>query len=230
MTASSTHPTGHEMQSAKTRAQLIEAAIGMISAVGYDCASTRALARAANTPLSSIPYHFGGKKELYLAAAETIADQAHNRFEDALRVLETDTPPDKAARLEQALINLLDVMLDDAEPQSWTPFVARCTQNNDAAFAVIHEKAIGPMLDRLTLAACEVADPVPGDETLRLRLCAIVTAILGFRVLRGVMQRTMGWTEIRPGGVAQIEKMIRDLCRSGFLTADFVQKPSGTQF
>jgi len=35
---------------------------------------TRVLAKAADANLSAIPYHFGGKKELYLAAARKIQD------------------------------------------------------------------------------------------------------------------------------------------------------------
>ena len=77
-----TAPSGHEVRSAKTRAQLIEAAIDVIGAVGYEGASTRAITQVAKTPLSAIPYHFGGKSELYMAAAQMIAEYARERFGD----------------------------------------------------------------------------------------------------------------------------------------------------
>ena len=118
--------SGHEARSAKTRSQLIEATIEVIGAVGYEGASTRALAHAAKTTLSAIPYHFGGKRELYLAAAQMIAEYTAGRFEEAVGLLEADDPAEKAIRFEEALTNLLHIMLEDAEPHSWTSFVARC--------------------------------------------------------------------------------------------------------
>jgi AcrR family transcriptional regulator len=209
--------SGHEARSAKTRAQLIEAAIEVIGAVGYEGASTRALAKAANATLSAIPYHFGGKKELYLAAAQMIAEYARGRFEEITDILENRASAGGAARLEEALIRLLHIMLDDAEPHSWTSFVARCVYDNDEAFALIYEQAIAPLLERLIQAATDYSRRGPKDETLRLRISAIVTAIIGFRFLRGIMLRGMGWKSIQDNYARQLEELIGDLCRSEFL-------------
>lgn len=208
--------SGHEVRSSRTRTQLVEAAIEVIGAVGYEAASTRILAKTAQTTLSAIPYHFGGKKELYLAAAEMIADYAANRFEEAIAVLASDEPFDGMVRFEQALTNLLDIMLDEAEPHSWTAFIARCTYDNDEAFVHIYDRAIGPTLERLTEAAA-IFSPSGADEALRLRISAILTAIVGFRVLRGIMLRSMGWNDKRNDRAGQIKGMIQDLCRSDFL-------------
>lgn len=218
MTTHPDQPSGHETRSAKTRSQLIEAAIEVIGAVGYEGASTRALAKTANTTLSAIPYHFGGKKELYIAAAHMNADYAAGRFEEAVAVLDDDDIPDQAVRLEQALTNFLHVIVENAEPHSWTSFVARCTYDNDEAFAVIYEQAIAPTIERLIRTAAGVSGRSPDDEALRLRISAMVTAIISFRFLRGIMLRGMSWTEIPASGGEQIEGMVRDLCRSDFLS------------
>lgn len=223
MTASTAAPSGHEARSAKTRSRLIEAAIEVIGAVGYEGASTRALAKAAKTTLSAIPYHFGGKKELYLAAAQKIADYAAGRIEEAVATLETDEVAEKAIRFEEALTRLLRIILEDAEPHSWTSFVARCAYDNDEAFALIHDRAIAPLLDRLVLAASEFSGSAPADEALRLRMSAIVTAITSFRFLRGIMLRGMGWKTIQGDSISQIEGMVRDLCHSDFLAVRLSQ-------
>jgi len=62
MPAASTEISGHEARSAQTRARLIEAAIEVIGAIGYEATTTRELANKARTALSAIPYHFGGKR------------------------------------------------------------------------------------------------------------------------------------------------------------------------
>ncbi|MBC7152336.1 MAG: CerR family C-terminal domain-containing protein [Rhizobium sp.] len=217
MSTYSAQPSGHEVRSAKTRSQLIEAAIEVIGAVGYEGASTRALAKTANATLSAIPYHFGGKKELYLAAAHMIADYAAGRFQEAVSVLEEGDSPDMAIRLEQAFTNFLHVILENVEPHSWTSFVARCAYDNDEAFAVIYGQAIAPLIERLVRVASEISGRSPDDEVLRLRVSAMVTAIISFRFLGGIMSRGMAWAEIQPGSIEQIGGMVRDLCRGDFL-------------
>lgn len=219
MSADVTSLSGHEIRSAKTRARLIEAAIEVIGAVGYEGASTRALATAAKTNLSAIPYHFGGKKELYLAAAQAIAEYASLRFEEIAGILDAPQAGNKAARFENALTALLHFLLDDSEPHAWTMFVARCAYDNDEAFALIHEQAVAPLLEHLIRFASDLSKRDPKDETLRLRISAIVTAIVSFRFLRGIILRGMDWKRIQDGGARQIEDMIRDLCRSDFLRA-----------
>lgn len=220
---SANQASGHESRSARTRAQLVDAAIEVVGAVGYEGASTRALAKAAKTTLSAIPYHFGGKKELYLAAAGTIADYAHERFGEAAAVLDTDNPHEKAACFEEALTRLLRVILEDAEPHAWTSFVARCAYDNDEAFALIHDRAIAPFIDRLVSAASSFTGRPATDEALRLQISAVVTAIVSFRFLRGIMFRSMGWERMRKGCSGQIEDMVRDLCRSDLLAVRLPQ-------
>jgi len=210
--------SGHEARSAKTRSQLIEATVDVVAAVGYEGATTRALAQAAKTTLSAIPYHFGSKKELYLAAAEMIAEYAANRFAEAAALLD-DTPDiELSVRFERALIQVLHTMLDEAEPHAWTAFVARCAYDNDDAFALIHERAIAPLQKRLVHAASQFSGRSSDDEALRMRVIAILTAIFSFRFLRGVMLRGMDWKSIRNEATKQITDMVHDLCRSGFLT------------
>jgi AcrR family transcriptional regulator len=53
-----------------TRASIIEAARATLLAVGSANLSTRAVAEAAEVPLSQIHYHFGSKQQLILAVLE----------------------------------------------------------------------------------------------------------------------------------------------------------------
>jgi AcrR family transcriptional regulator len=210
--------SGHEARSAKTRSQLIEATVDVVAAVGYEGATTRALAQAAKTTLSAIPYHFGSKKELYLAAADMIAEYAAHRFAEAATLLDDTSDVELSVRFERTLIQLLHTMLEEAEPHAWTAFVARCAYDNDDAFALIHERAIAPLQKRLVHAASQFSGRSSDDEALRLRVIAIVTAVFSFRFLRGVMLRGMDWKSIQNEAIRQITDMVRDLCRSGFLS------------
>ncbi|HEY3164793.1 MAG TPA: TetR/AcrR family transcriptional regulator [Candidatus Limnocylindrales bacterium] len=56
-----------QQATADTRAAILEAARSTLLAVGYANLSTRAVAEAAEVPLSQIHYHFGSKQQLILA-------------------------------------------------------------------------------------------------------------------------------------------------------------------
>ncbi len=204
---------GQEARSARTRTQLIEAAVEVIGTVGYEGATTRELTKTAKTNLSAIPYHFGGKRELYLAAAEMVADYAWGRFEEVIDILGNGD----AAALEDGLKYFLHIMLEDAEPHSWTSFVARCAFDNDEAFALIHARAIAPVSNRLTEMVADLSSGSVDEDAVRLRVNAIVTAIIGFRLLRGIMQRGMSCDDLPKSYADQLRLMIADLCRSDFL-------------
>jgi AcrR family transcriptional regulator len=55
---------------AETRASILAAARARLLAEGYANLSTRAVAEAADVPLSQIHYHFGSKQQLILAVLE----------------------------------------------------------------------------------------------------------------------------------------------------------------
>ena len=68
--------------------RLLEIAIAEFAAQGLEGASTRGIATAAGTAMSSITYHYGGKEGLYLAAADYDGlTEIYNkrRFEEELR-------------------------------------------------------------------------------------------------------------------------------------------------
>jgi hypothetical protein len=73
------------------------------------------------------------------------------------------------------------------------------------------------MLEQLVQTASKFSELTPDDETLRLRINAIVTAIFSFRFLRGVLLRGMNWENLQNEAIRQVTEMIRDLCRSGFI-------------
>jgi AcrR family transcriptional regulator len=68
--AAETRAERRERATADTRATILSAARTTLLAVGYANLSTRAVADAAEVPLSQIHYHFGSKQQLILAVLE----------------------------------------------------------------------------------------------------------------------------------------------------------------
>jgi TetR/AcrR family transcriptional regulator, regulator of cefoperazone and chloramphenicol sensitivity len=211
-------PNGHKMRSAETRARLISAAIDVFGQVGYEAASTRELAKRGNSNLSAITYHFGGKWELYLAAAEAIGNDAAKMVAPVIARLEAPSNGSLSSRLETAVSEFLDVMLDEAAPNSWAMFLARCTAEDDEAFERIYERALAPLQSSLVRAVQASADGTLEESEIRLRASSTIAAIISFRLLPGIVVRGMGWKKLQPEEAKLITTMVRDLIRNGFLS------------
>jgi AcrR family transcriptional regulator len=68
-----------QQATADTRASIVAAARSTLLAVGYANLSTRAVAEAAEVPLSQIHYHFGSKQQLILAVLAAENDRLLER-------------------------------------------------------------------------------------------------------------------------------------------------------
>lgn len=134
--------------------RLLDTAITQFGLHGFDGASTRAIAKASGTAMSSITYHFGGKEGLYLAAAEHIAVQARERLEplrqgvEALAATATRT---EAVDLLLAIIDRQAQVLLSPETEAWARFIVREQQQPTEAFERIYQGALKPMLDLILL-------------------------------------------------------------------------------
>jgi len=217
-------PNGHEQRSSETRNRLIATAIEVFAAVGYDAASTRMLTKKAKVNLSTIPYHFGGKHELYLAAAEEIADYARGQLDLISAPLEDASTGAASSRLEAALSRFLRLIVGEKEPRAWTAFLARCVHDNDEAFHIIHDNALPRFQKALVEIVAEISGGNPKDERIRLRVSALITWITSFRVLRGLTLRSVGSDRFSAKRIEQLDVMIREFARSDFLIGSEVPR------
>ena len=109
------------------QARLLDIAVREFGAKGLDGASTRGIAAAAGTAMSSITYHYGGKDGLYLAAADHIAQLMADAMAPALAaedgVGEHDRDGARAA-VHRLMQHFIDKM-SDADTEDWSLFIMR---------------------------------------------------------------------------------------------------------
>ena len=67
---------GARQRGEDTRRRILETALALFAAEGFDSASTRAIAEQAGVNLPAIQYYFGSKEGLYRAAIAHIGEQA----------------------------------------------------------------------------------------------------------------------------------------------------------
>lgn len=130
-------------------AALLETAIDQFGRLGFEGASTRDIARASGTAMSSITYHFGGKHGLYLAAAEHIAAAIRAQQDAAVaHALEQGrASPDAAVEAIAAILDGLATMMLRPETEAWSRFIIREQQVPTEAFDRLYKLAMRPVLD-----------------------------------------------------------------------------------
>jgi AcrR family transcriptional regulator len=220
MNTMSNPPRGNE-----TRKALIAAAIDVFGHTGFDAASTRALAQAAGVNQALIGYHFGGKRGLYLAVFENIAEQMQAHMAgvvDGIHLQLDELPMDdseRRARALQLLLTLFDAfieMLAGEAAAQWAPLVLREQQDPTEAFDLIYDSLMGRMLSLVTRLVATCSGMEEASEACRIRTLMILGHAMVFRIARGVTKRYMHWETLTPAHVPAIKEQFRRSIESQF--------------
>ncbi|MDR3414267.1 MAG: CerR family C-terminal domain-containing protein [Formivibrio sp.] len=204
----------HALRSGQTCSRMIDAAIDVFGALGYEGASTRILADRAGVNLSAIPYHFGGKRELYMAAAQSIADYARKRVDPIIDALDDAGGSSPAARIDKALSRFFHFMVGGPEPEAWASFFVRCEYDGDDAFRMIHEELVSRFERVLSRTVAEAMGRDGRDKDLRMRVAVVLASIVNLRALRNMTLNSLGWDRFTPGRLAQLDRTIRQFAMS----------------
>lgn len=195
---------------AETRAQLIEAALEVIGRLGYEGASTREIAKAANANLAAIVYHFGGKEALHLAVAEHVAASIMAKVGPALAAAASEqaVASREAARaaLDNMIETMVEVILGSAEADRWARFIVREQMQPTAAFEVIYRFLGGAVGTASRLIAVILGQPE--NEELRARTFTLMGQILVFRVAQELVLRRMEWRTLGDRERALIKRVV----------------------
>jgi AcrR family transcriptional regulator len=197
--------------------RLLDTAIDQFGRKGIDGASTRAIATAAGTTMSSITYHYGGKHGLYLAAARHIADQMGQRMAPALAASKaaSKTRSSKGDGPEAALTELLAIIdrfvevMVHPESAAWARFIVREQMEPTEAFDVLYGGLMGRLVEHLSALIVRIGRGECDAAEARLKTVAIVGQALVFRVARATVLRATGWSDIDVAGAAAIRSIIR---------------------
>ena len=210
MPASAPYRRARRDRGAETRAQLIEAALDVFGRLGFEGASTREIAKAANANLAAIVYHFGGKEALHLAVAEHVAASILAKVGPTLASVADPaaaaSPEAARAALRKLVDTIIDVLLGAAEAERWARFIVREQLQPTAAFEVIYRFMGGAAATATRLVATVLGRPE--DETIRLRVFTILGQLLVFRVAQTLVLRRMEWREIGERQRIEIKRVV----------------------
>ena len=136
--------------------RLLETAIREFGTRGLDGVSTREIAKAANTAMSTITYHYGGKEQLYHAAAQRIAEVLEAEFAPVLDAEENvDTGDHSGARAAiQRIVGRFVEMMASTAMSDHAMFIAREQMAPTPAFDVLYGGIVGRIVRRVRELVC----------------------------------------------------------------------------
>ena len=195
-----------------TDSRLLDVAVDHFGRLGLEGASTRAIARDADTLMSSITYHFGGKQGLYLAAADHISAQLHGHMapmlETAAALCGDDGGMAEARAAIHTLIGGMATVMVRPETEALARFIVREQADPTEAFDRIYANVMGAMLDRLSGLLIRVSGHGLDPADARVRAITLVGQVLVFRVARASVMVGMGWTAIGQPEAATIQRTV----------------------
>jgi len=182
--------------------RLLDIAVREFSLKGLEGASTREIAAAAGTVMSSITYHYGGKEGLYLAAADHIAEQMRQGMvESVAHAIDIVDPSPAEARLalHDILASFVDKMIDE-RTASWSLFIVREQMNPTEAFDRIWSGMMGRMMERVVALVCIAS----GHRDTRAPRAAAITLLGQVIVLRASRASCLKLLQTRDFGAADV--------------------------
>ena len=215
---------GARQRGEDTRRRILETALSLFAAEGFDSASTRAIAEQAGVNLPAIQYYFDNKEGLYRAAIAHIGEQAAQAIAPiTARVQATlDAGTPGRAQLIDLLCEMVDALvtlfLDDALPgrESRILFVSRVEIEHTAALDPLNEIMRQKVLAPTRALVGRLVDRPPDDEEVALRTLMIIGQAKIF-CSRSVV-RALGWETVGERHVDAVKTLVRQhtraICRS----------------
>lgn len=197
-----------------SRLHILKSSLNVFGQYGYDGATTRVLANAAGVQLGAFQYYFGGKKGLYLAVADFVAELISAELADTLASAAAvlDKRDAGQADLYHALMDILEtfalrVMAKD-DSRMIARFIVREQMDATEAFDHLYQGSMKQLL-----SACQrlmgriLAKPESSNE-IKIRTIAIIGQITIFETSRAMVIRNLNWKTIRKTEIDQIRSVI----------------------
>ena len=171
--------------------RLLEIAIREFGTKGLEGASTRGIAAAAGTAMSSITYHYGGKEGLYIAAADYISAQLAD-LDSGLTVAPgsmTEDPIVARATIHEIMSRMVDKLASERSA-SWSLLIVREQMDPTEAFDRLYAGPMGRVMEMLVQLVC-VATGVGDDAAARITVLTLFGQALVMRTSRAACLRLL---------------------------------------
>ena len=189
-----TGPADHHRDAQATKERLLEAAVRLFAANGFQGTSVRAVTQAAGTSVSAANYHFGSKEEMLGAAIRMRAEPLNRRRLEALEALER-TAGESATTVEEIVGAFVRPVFElraagSPEDTAYRGLAARLYLDTRESVAQIRREIFEPVNDRF----CEALHlALPGASRSEIDLALqLAVAVLVHLLSRDASSLAMG--------------------------------------
>ncbi|GAA0847199.1 CerR family C-terminal domain-containing protein [Cupriavidus pauculus] len=205
----------------ETRARIIEAAMRLFGAHGFDGASTRDIAREAGVNAPALQYYFDNKEGVYLACIDYFVERVQATLRDVLEHAEA-----ALARPDASDADLIEVYLklqarfamflyESPETDHWRQFMARerAGLGPSAAFERIDSGVNRRLFAATSAIVGRLIGQPAGDENTRIRTIAIDSQIAAFKVMRRHVLRALNWESYGEPETERVKDVLQEHAR-----------------
>ena len=221
MASRETRSRAHQSQAGEqARKRLVQAGLEVFGKLGYERASTRMIADRADVNLASIPYHFGSKEGLYLAVARHICEDVNMHLQPALKeieaILATSPAPEECLNIACSFLDrMVSQILSTPHSELRSPYMLREQLDPSAAFDILYEGFMKPILDCLASLVVRIRGLAAVDDEARVQACAIFGQTVFFRAGSSTVARFMHWNCYTPEEIEMVRNVIVQHTRYG---------------
>ena len=171
--------------------RLLDIAIQQFGQHGLEGVSTREIAAAADTAMSSITYHYGGKEGLYLAVADEVARQMGEgqSFSGFDEIVATGDPLAARGAIGDLMRDFLQ-RLQHEQSNAWALFIMREQLNPTEAFERIYAGTMGQTGRVLVDLIC-IATGVRDRQAARLAAMTLFGQVLVMKAARAMCRKLL---------------------------------------
>lgn len=197
----------------ETRLRILRSALKIFGESGFERATTRRIADAADVNLPAIKYYFQGKEGLYLACARHICERYRRTVgPDVFRIAgEADeglAPHAARARLKEVVRLLVGLSTSEADAPLWTGFVLREMGEQGPAFDILYGELWSPGVELTAMLIAQVRRRRSAQEADRVRALLLQASLTAFSSTAPVSFQFLEWPR-QPG--VRIEALLAEL-------------------
>ncbi len=195
-----------------TRRRLLQAALQAFGHRDYDAVSTREIVEAAGTNISAISYHFGGKRGLYLATAEYLAESLRADLQIRLDRIHARLPGADVNQCRQMLSDFVrgftENLLTGEYAEDAPGFIFREQNHPTDAFEILFERLLQPVQDLLARLVGRIRGLAPDARETRLTAHALMGLAISFRAGRTTVLKHLARPAYTPADIERIGALV----------------------
>lgn len=219
--------TGVQARGEDTRRRILETALDLFAAHGYEGASTRQIADGAGVNLPAIQYYFGNKEGLYRAIIEDIAAETDRHMASlAPRVRAAldapDTPREELAVLLCEMLETFVVLVTSGtQVESRRLIFARAEIEETPGLDILHENGLRQIFNPCLGLLSRLHGKPATDQEMTVRTLALIGQVVIF--CNNHKRPVLAGTGLDAESVHLMKVVVREhteaICRATFATS-----------